>query len=114
MIEISQTLLGFLCLVGGLALTFLYPLGRKNGSHLVGNLIIVALFVTAAFNLIPVTLIPSDVIMILLGLLAGGLAVAYRSVRRWVRYFKGVVKRRTSPYYWYQRAYGSRRRRRQR
>jgi len=112
MIEISQTFLGLLCLVLAIGLTVFYPLGRKNGSHLLSNVIIIALFITAAFNLIPVEAVPSDVMVIVIGLIAGGIAVLIRSVRRWVRYFQGAVARRTSPYYWYQRAYTRRRRRR--
>ena len=112
MIEINQTVLGILCLVLAIGLTLFYPLGRKNGSHLISSLIILALFVTAAFNLIPANVVPSDAMVIVIGLIAGGIAVLIRSVRRWVRYFQGAVARRTSPYYWYQRAYSRRRRRR--
>ena len=110
-ITISQTLFGVLCLAGGLGLALFYPLGGKSGSHLISNLIIIALFVGAAFNLITKEMVESDAVVIILGLAAGGLAVLLRSVRRWLRYFQGVVARRSSPYYWYQRAYSRRRRR---
>ena len=110
-IVINQTVFGILCLILALGLTFFYPLGRKNANHLLSNLIIVALFVGAAFNLITKDMVASDTLVIGLGLAVGGLAVLLRSIRRWLRYFQGAVSRRTSPYYWYQRAYSRRRRR---
>ncbi len=66
--------------------------------------------VGAAFNLIPKTRIESDVAVMLLGAAAGGIAVLVRSVLRWLRYFQGAVQRRTSPTYWYSRAFRPRRR----
>ena len=51
MFESSNTLVGLLCLAGAILLAFVYPLGRKDGQHLFFNLVIVALFVVAAFNL---------------------------------------------------------------
>jgi len=110
-IVISQPVLGWLCLAGALALTFFFPLGRKTSSHLISNLIIIALFVGAAYNLIPKNLVESDLAVIALGATAGLIAVFARSVLRWLRYFQGAVQRRTSPYYWYTRAFRPRRRR---
>ena len=111
MFESSNTLVGLLCLAGAILLAFVYPLGRKDGQHLFFNLVIVALFVVAAFNLISKDVIESDAAVLLLGLGAGAVAVLIRSFRRWVKYYQGVVTRRTSPYYWYGRAYRRRRRR---
>jgi uncharacterized oligopeptide transporter (OPT) family protein len=110
-IEISQRVFGLGCLAGALALTFFYPLGRKTGSHLISNLLIILLSVGAAYNLIPNTLIESDLTVILLGAAVGAAAVFVRSILRWLRYFQGAVHRRTSPYYWYSRAFSRRRRR---
>lgn len=111
MFDTSNTLIGLLCLAGGIALGFFWPLGRKDAEHLLFNLIIIALFVIAAFNLIPASLISSDIGVLVLGLVAGGVVVLIRSVRRYLKYFQGVFARRTSPYYWYRRAYERRRRR---
>ncbi|MGH2592407.1 MAG: hypothetical protein ACRDGG_02725 [Anaerolineae bacterium] len=111
MFESSNTLVGLLCLAGGIVLAFIYPLGRKGASHLFFNLVIIALFVAAAFNLITKDRVESDAMVFILGLAIGGLVVLIRSIRRWLKYFQGVVARRTSPYYWYQRAYARRRRR---
>jgi hypothetical protein len=107
----SSALVGLLCLAGGIAFAFFWPLGRKDAGHLLFNLVIVGLFVVAAFNLITQDMVESDATVLLIGLAAGGAAVLIRSVRRWLKYFQGVVSRRTSPYYWYQRAYARRRRR---
>jgi hypothetical protein len=111
MFESSNTLIGLFCLSGGIVLGFIYPLGRKDGEHLLFNLVIIALFVFAAFNLISRDMVESDGLVLLIGLVAGVLVVIIRSVRRWLKYFQGAVSRRTSPYYWYSRVYRRRRRR---
>ena len=111
MFESSSTTVGVLCLAGGVALAFFWPLGRKGGEHFLFNLVIVALFVVAAFNLVSKNVVESDAAVLVVGLAAGGLAVLVRSIRRWLKYFQGVVSRRTSPYYWYRRAFTRRRRR---
>ncbi|HEY4688151.1 MAG TPA: hypothetical protein VIK33_02480 [Anaerolineae bacterium] len=111
MFDSSNTLIGLLCLGGGIAFAFFWPLGRKNASHFLFNLVIIALFVVAAFNLISKGMVESDVTVLLIGLGAGIVAVVIRSIRRWLHYFQGVVARRTSPYYWYSRAFRARRRR---
>jgi hypothetical protein len=48
--------------------------------------------------------------VILIGLGLGLLAVLYRDVRRFARYFRGKIYRMTHPYYWYGRYYRRRRR----
>jgi hypothetical protein len=112
MIEISQSVFGVLCLVGALVLTFAWPLGRRSNGHIFLSLCIIVLFVLAAYNLIPVTWIPVGETwkVILIGLGLGLLAVIYRDVRRFVRFFRGRVYRVTHPYYWYGSYYRRRRR----
>jgi hypothetical protein len=112
MIEIPQSVFGIVCLIGALAFTFAWPLGPRRGNHILLSIIIVVLFVLAAYNLIPVTWISVSETwkVILIGLGLGLLAVLYRDVRRFVRYFRGKVYRMTHPYYWYGR-YDRRRRR---
>lgn len=111
---IDQRILGVICLIGGLLLTFVYPLGQRRGNHLISELLLLALFVVAAFNLIPVAWIPEEETwkVILIGLGAGLLAVVYRDFRRFIRYFQGKFYRMSHPYYWYGRVYRNRRRRR--
>ncbi len=112
MIQISQSVFGLLCLVVALVLTFAWPLGRHSGGHIVLSLFIVVFFMLAAWNLIPVTWIPRENTwqVVLIGLVVGLLAVIYRDVRRFVRFFHGRVYRFTHPYYWYGRYYRPRRR----
>ncbi|CAG0933073.1 hypothetical protein TFLX_02881 [Thermoflexales bacterium] len=112
MIEINQTIFGGLCLIGALALTLAWPLGPRRGNHILLSVIIVALFLLAAYNLIPVTWIPTTETwkVILIGVGLGLLAVLYRDVRRFLRYFRNKVYRVTHPYYWYGRYYRRRRR----
>ena len=112
MIEINQTVFGVLCLIGALVLTFAWPLGRRSNGHYFLALTILVLFVLAAYNLIPVTWIPTSETwkVILIGLGVGLLAVLYRDMRRFARYFHGRVYRMTHPYYWYGRYYRRRRR----
>ena len=109
---ISQQVIGLGCLIGALILTFAWPLGRHSGGHIFLSLSIIVLFVLAAYNLIPVTWIPvTDTWkVILIGLVVGLLAVLYRDVRRFLRFFHGRVYRMTHPYYWYGRYYRRRRR----
>ena len=112
MFESANTLVGVLCLAGGIAFAFFWPLGRKDAGHLLFNLAILGLFIVAAYNLVPATIVQDDLAVILIGAGAGLIAVVIRSVRRYLKYFQGVVSRRTSPYYWYSRALRPRRRRR--
>ncbi|HTP11917.1 MAG TPA: hypothetical protein VMP08_26880 [Anaerolineae bacterium] len=109
---ISQEVIGLSCLIGALILTFAWPLGRRSNGHVFLSLCIIVLFILAAWNLIPVTWVSkSDSgLVILIGLGAGLLAVIYRDVRRFLRFFHGKVYRMTHPYYWYGRYYRRRRR----
>ena len=110
MFDQSNTLVGLLCLAGGILMGIFYPRGPKRGQHLFFNLVIILLFVFAAFNLIPATLIADDATVLLVGLAVGTVVVIIRSFRRWVKYFQGAVSRRFGPYYWYGRYYRRRRR----
>ena len=101
-----------MCLIGAGILTFAWPLRPRRSNHLLLSISIVILSVLAAYNLIPVTWIPLSETwkVILIGLGLGLLAVFYRDVRRFARYFRGKVYRMTHPYYWYGRYYRRRRR----
>jgi hypothetical protein len=109
---INQQVFGLGCLIVALILTFAWPLGRRSNGHVFLSLSILVLFILAAYNLIPVTWIPVENtgLVILIGLGAGLLAVLYRDVRRFLRFFHGRVYRMTHPYYWYGRYYRRRRR----
>ncbi len=102
--------IGVICLIGGLLLTFVYPLGRRSGNHVLSEILLLVLFVVAAYNLIPTTWVPNDVVVIAIGLGVGLLAVFYRDVRRFIRYYQGKFYRMSHPYYWYGRMFRRRRR----
>jgi len=104
-------IVGVICLIGGLLLTFVYPLGRRSGNHALSEILLLVLFVVAAYNLIPATWVPNDVVVIAIGLGVGLLAVFYRDVRRFIRYYQGKFYRMSHPYYWYGRMFRRRRRR---
>jgi hypothetical protein len=111
---VSPLVFGWLCLLGGVGLTFFYPLGQRRGNHLLSSALLLALFVIAAYILIPVAWIPVGERWqaLAIGVGVGLLAVLYRDVRRFIRYFQGKVYRMSQPYYWYGRAFRGRRRRR--
>ncbi len=98
-------------MIGAIGLTFAWPLGSERRGHLISSLLILALFVIGVYNLIPVTWIPVEETwkVIAIGLGLGLLAVLYRDVRRFLRFFRGKVYRATHPYYWYGRYYRRRR-----
>ena len=109
---VSPQVFGLGCLIVALILTFAWPLGRRSNGHIFLSLSIIVLFVLAAWNLIPFSWIPKENsgLVILVGLGVGLLAVIYRDVRRFLRFFHGRVYRMTHPYYWYGRYYRRRRR----
>jgi ABC-type polysaccharide/polyol phosphate export permease len=107
---IDQRVLGLLCLIGGIALTFFYPLGQRRGNHLLGEILLLILFTVAAYNLVPTAWVPNDLVVLAIGFGVGLLAVVYRDFRRFLRYFQGKFYRMSHPYYWYSRMYRRRRR----
>jgi hypothetical protein len=114
---ISTGVMGLAALIVGVLLALFLPLGRARSNHLVSTLIIFGLFVGAGVLLFREMLGWQAALGIGAGL--GLLAVLYRGLRRWLRYFQGAVYRATHPYYWYGRAWrglfgGGRRARRRR
>ncbi len=106
---ISPFVVGLSAFVLGVMLTLFLPLGRARSNHLVSTLTILALFVAAAVAWL------DEPLSYAIGAGMGLLAVLYRGLRRWLRYFQGAVYRSTHPYYWYGRVWrGVTRRRRRR
>ena len=104
---ISPYVIGWISLVAAVLLTFFFPLGREHARHFISQLFIFVLFIVAAFILIPSAWLGSDAAVksIVLGVIVGVIAVLYRDVRRFFRFFQGKVYRISHPYYWYQRAF---------
>ena len=107
---IDPRIFGLICLVAGLLLTFVYPLGQRRGNHALSEILLLILFVVAAYALIPSAWVPNDLVVLLIGFGLGLVAVIYRDVRRFFRFFRGKFYRMSHPYYWYGRM--ARRRRR--
>lgn len=106
MIVLSYPVIGIMCLLAALAITFLWPLGPARRNHVISEIVIFVLFVASASCLWAGTWIPESISW--LGALAigaglGVLAVVFRDVRRFVRYFRGQIYKYRHPYYWYGR-----------
>ena len=107
---IDPRVFGLLCFIAGMLLTFVYPLGQRRGNHALSEIILLALFMAAAYALIPSAWVPDDLGVLAIGLGVGLLAVIYRDVRRFFRFFRGKIYRMSHPYYWYGRMFRRRRR----
>ena len=114
---ISPTLIGWVCLIAAILMTLFYPLGQLRRNQIISQSAIFILWVIAAFILIPYDWVPANEgwKALLIGALAGAIALLIRNGLRVYRFFTGKVYRVTRPYYWYNRAlrgFSSRRRRR--
>ena len=111
---VSPLVIGWLCLLGGIGLTFFYPLGQRRGNHLLSSALLLALFVIASYILIPVAWFRGGERgqALAIGLGIGLVAVLSRAVRRFIRYFQGTVYRMSQPYYCFALPFRCRRRRR--
>jgi chromate transport protein ChrA len=107
---IPYPILGAACLVLALLLTLVFRIQRNNLSNRVWDLITLVLFVAGAWWIN----IWDPLSNIVVGVVAGLLAILIRDIRLWVARFRGQVYRRTHRYYWYGRGlglFGGRRRR---
>jgi hypothetical protein len=114
---ISIAIIGWICLIVAILMTLFYPLGQLRRNQIISQSAIFVLWVIAAYILIPYEWVPQDQgwKAILIGVLAGLIALLIRNGLRVYRFFTGKVYRVTRPYYWYNRALrgiSSRRRRR--
>ena len=103
----AQSGLGSLGL--GLLLTFVLPIQRERLRNQVWDFITLALFVGAAWSINYWDVVSNVVV----GLIAGGLAIVIRDFRLWRVRFRSQVYGRSHRYLWYGRArdwYGRRRR----
>ena len=107
---IPTLILGLGCLGLGLLLTFVFPIQRGRLRNQVWDFITLALFVGAAWWINYWDVVSNVVV----GLIAGGLAIVIRDFRLWLVRFRSQVYGRRHRYHWYGRAsdwYGRRRRR---
>jgi len=85
MIVLSYPLIGIVCLLVASGITFLWPVGSSRRNHLVSEIVIVALYVSAGGFLWASGLIPESIswgTSMLVGLVVGLAAIVYRFVRR--------------------------------
>jgi type II secretory pathway component PulF len=107
---IPTIVLGAVCLLAALLLTFILPIQRGRLRNQVWDFITLALLVAAGWW-INYWDAASNVVV---GLIAGGVAILIRDMRLWAARFRGQAYRRSHRYHWYGRAgdwYGRRRRR---
>jgi len=97
---IPTLVLGIGCLVLALLLTLIFPIQRGRRRNQVWDFITLALMVGAAWW-INYWEVVSNVVV---GLIAGGLAIIIRDVRLWAARFRSQVYRRSHRYHWYGRA----------
>jgi hypothetical protein len=110
---IPPLLLGIICIFGAFMLTLALPIQRGRFRNQLWDFITLALFV-GGFWWVAFWDAWSN---LMVGIVAGGLAVLVRDFRLWLVRFKSQVYRRSHRYHWYGRArdwYGGRRRRRRR
>jgi len=107
---IPYPILGAICVILGVLLTLVFRIQRNNLSNRVWDFITLALFVLGVWWINYWDPLSNIVV----GVVAGLVAVVIRDIRLWAARFRGQVYRRTHRYYWYGRGmgmFGGRRRR---
>ena len=106
MITLSYPLVGIICLLAALGITFFWPVGPSRRNHLAGELVLIVLFVAAGGFLWAGGLVPESISWFAamgIGLIVGIIAVVLRDVRRFIGHFRYETYKYTHPYYWYGR-----------
>jgi hypothetical protein len=106
---IAITVLGWICLAAAILLTFFFPLGQLHRSHVISQAAMFICYVVAAFILVPYEWVPQDQgwKALIVGAIVGLIAIIFRDIRRFFRFFHGKIYRMSHPYYWYSRAFRS-------
>jgi chromate transport protein ChrA len=99
---IPTPILGAACMILALLLTFVFRIQRNNLSNRLWDFITLVLFVAGVWwiNLW------DPLSNLVVGVVAGLVAIGIRDIRLWAARFRGQVYRRTHRYYWYGRGFG--------
>ena len=87
MITLSYPLVGIICLLAALGITFFWPIGPSRRNHLAGEIVIIVLFVGAGGFLYASGWLPESVSWfgaMGAGLVVGIVAIVFRAVRRFI------------------------------
>jgi hypothetical protein len=106
MITLPYQLVGVICLLAALGITFFWPIGPSRRNHLSSEMVMIALFVAAGGFLYASGWLPENVSWLAamgIGLIVGIVAVVFRDVIRFIRHFQYETYKYTHPYYWYGR-----------
>lgn len=98
--NLPPLLLGLGCLLAGLALTFVLPIQRGQLNNQLWDLIVFGLFVAGAYLINYYDPLSN----LVLGAIAGFVAVLIRDFRLWTVRFRDRTYTRRHRYYWYGRA----------
>ena len=99
---IPTPIVGAACIILALLLTFVFGIQRNNLSNRLFDFITLVLFVAGVWWVNYWDPLSNIVV----GVVAGLVAIVIRDVRLWVARFRGQVYRRTHRYYWYGRGFG--------
>ncbi len=107
---IPTPILGIASLIVALLLTFIFRIQRGGLSHRLWDFVTLVLFVVGVWWIS----LWDPLSNLVVGVVAGLIAIVIRDIRLWAARFRGMVYRRTHRYYWYDRGmgwFGGRRRR---
>jgi hypothetical protein len=99
---IPYPILGIACVVLGLLLTFVFRVSRGMLAHRFWDLVTLVLFVAGVWWINYWDPLSNLVV----GAIAGLVAVVIRDIRLWAARFRSMVYRRSHRYYWYDRGFG--------
>ena len=99
---IPTPILGAICVILALLLTFVFRIQRGSLAARFWDFVTLVLFVLGAWWINYWDPLSN----LIVGVVAGLVAVVIRDIRLWAARFRGMVYRRTHRYYWYGRGFG--------
>jgi hypothetical protein len=99
---IPLPILGAVCVILALLLTFVFRIQRNALSNRLFDFVTLVLFVLGVWWISYWDPLSNIVV----GVIAGLVAVVIRDIRLWAARFRGQLYRRSHRYYWYDRGFG--------